>query len=77
MRGKPKVGCNALNNCEIETCPSAIERSRFGSTLNSTEFTAKGGIKDRKKGISGDFTQIAFLEKLLRFGESGIMVRSG
>ena len=54
---------NALRNCEFKSCESPIERSKFRSTIDLSEFLAKGGKKDRKKGY-GQFTQIAFMRWL-------------
>jgi hypothetical protein len=71
-RGRPSGCCNALNNCRIEVCASAIERSKLGSTLDTREMMAKGGTQDWKKGIGlGNHSQIAFLIWLYELGAAG------
>jgi hypothetical protein len=71
-RGRLGICCNALNNCRIELCASAIERSKFRSTLNIGEMMAKGGIQDWKKGLGlGNHSQIAFLIWLYEMKAAG------
>jgi hypothetical protein len=54
-----------FSQCRFEQCPAAIERSKFRQTLNLSEWLAKGGKKDRKKGLPlSDFNQIPFFEWL-------------
>lgn len=54
---------DALAECDIHTCPPAIERSRFQQG-DYFEFARKGGKKDRKRGIESSLSQIAFMQML-------------
>lgn len=54
---------DALAECEIKTCPPAIERSRFQRGSYFT-FARKGGEKDRKRGLNARLSQIAFIQML-------------
>lgn len=54
---------DALAECEIQTCPPAIVRSRFQQG-DYFEFARKGGKKDRKRGIESGLNQIAFMQML-------------
>lgn len=63
---------NALNGCDIEGCPSPIERSKFRKTINFEEHISKGGKKDKKKGIEDrGFSQISFFRWLVESNEKG------
>ena len=63
----------ALKDCEISYCPPPIERSKFRITSNSQDYFAKGGKKDKKRGINlGDFNQISFMEWLKTLDKSSI-----
>jgi len=54
---------DALAECDIRTCPPAIDRSRF-QRGDYFEFARKGGKKDRKRGIESSLSQIAFMQML-------------
>jgi len=57
--------CNALEGCTIQTCPPAVERSCFRSSLNFIDAISKGGKKDRKASVDlGGVNQIACFEWL-------------
>ncbi|MGA2171066.1 MAG: hypothetical protein ABSG62_23015 [Terracidiphilus sp.] len=56
---------NALSGCKLQQCPSAVERSKFQSTINMQEWFAKGGEKDRDNGSTlSEFNQIPYFEWL-------------
>jgi hypothetical protein len=59
---------DALAECNIQTCPPAIERSRF-QRGNYFAFARKGGEKDRKRGLDARLSQIAFMQMLCGLGE--------
>ncbi len=59
--GSPML--DALAECRIQRCPSAVERSRF-LVGRYTAFARKGGKRDRKKGLDCGLSQIAFMEML-------------
>jgi hypothetical protein len=59
---------DALAECQIKTCPPALERSRF-LWGNGLAFARKGGKKDRKRGLSTGLSQIAFLQMLCELRE--------
>jgi hypothetical protein len=63
---------NALRGCQIHKCAPALDRSRFRKTANFTGFIAKGGKKDRRAGIAGEETQIAFLEWLCSLDQAAV-----
>ncbi len=64
---------NAFSECTIERCTAPIERSKFFKTVSLSEYVSKGGKKDRKKGIpQTSFSQIAFIEWLLKLGSSDL-----
>lgn len=65
-RGRARIQeFNALRGCKIKQCDPALERSRFSKTNNLLDGMAKGGKKDRKKGIkSGGATQLGFFKWL-------------
>jgi hypothetical protein len=54
---------DALAECNIQTCPPAIDRSRFLQG-DYFAFARKGGKADRKRGLSTGLSQIAFLQML-------------
>ena len=63
----------AFKNCEIIDCPPPLERSKFRSTINIKEYFAKGGKKDKKRGINTeDYTQLSFMEWLLTLDKSSV-----
>jgi hypothetical protein len=63
---------NALRGCQIHKCAPALDRSRFRKTANFTVFMAKGGKKDKRAGIAGVETQIAFLEWLCTLDQASV-----
>lgn len=56
---------NALRDCDIAACSAPVERTKFRATTKVGEYLAKGGKKDRKRGMpSSAATQISFLKFL-------------
>ena len=55
---------NALRDCEIATCNSPLDRTKFRRTSNIGQYLAKGGKKDQKSAVAGTASQIAFLKFL-------------
>jgi hypothetical protein len=56
---------NALVECRFQHCPAAIERSRFRTDIDLKKWFAKGGNRDREKGLSSsDSNQIPYFEWL-------------
>ncbi len=76
LRYRPSHPCgNALDGCQIETCPPPIDRSKFGSTVNIADYFAKGGKKDIQVGTPlGQANQIAFFKLLCSLTEEGARV---
>lgn len=64
---------NALRNCGIKQCPSAIERSKFRSG-DIQDHIRKGGKKDAKSNISlSNINQLPFLEWLSTLSSEAII----
>lgn len=63
----------AFKSCEIIDCPPPLKRSNFRSTTNFHEYFAKGGKKDKKRGINTEaYTQLSFMEWLLTLDKSSV-----
>jgi hypothetical protein len=64
LRGFHKIPeFNAINSHNILRCCSALERSKFRSSVNFIDTISKGGKKDRKSNVDlGGVNQIAFFE---------------
>jgi hypothetical protein len=73
-RGRRRVNAfNALQDCEIHSCPSPLERYKFRKTINFAEYVNKGGKKDRKnKREYGDASQIPFMDWLKNLPSSTV-----
>jgi len=64
---------NALQGCNIDRCKSAIERSKFRSSVNLRDTISKGGKKDRQAKIPQGITnQIAFFDWLAKLDPSHV-----
>jgi hypothetical protein len=74
LRGRSSIQeFNALENCKLDNCDPALNRSRFQKTSEFIKFTAKGGKKDRRLGMSvGAGTQLAFMEWLFDLDMAGV-----
>jgi hypothetical protein len=62
---------DALEGCEINNCPPALERSRFRSG-DFFALTRKGGKKDRRRGLKTSLSQIDFMEWLCTLDDGHI-----
>jgi hypothetical protein len=71
--GEPML--DALAECVIDTCPPAIERSRF-QMGNYSNFARKGGTRDQRRGLDTSLSQIAFMQMLLGL-EDGFLSQWG
>jgi len=76
MRFRPLLPFgNALRDCTISKCDPPVDRSKFMQTADVTEYFAKGGKKDRKRGVAtGTVSQIAFLKTLCGLGRESVDV---
>jgi hypothetical protein len=68
--GEPML--DALAECEIQTCPPAIERSRF-QRGDYFAFARKGGKTDQKQGLDLRLSQIAFMQMLCGLGNGFLL----
>ncbi len=59
---------DAMAGCAIQSCPPAVERSRFYQGHYLT-YARKGGKKDRKSGVRTTIGQIQFMQMLCNLKE--------
>jgi hypothetical protein len=64
---------NAFLKCHIQCCSAPLERSKFRSTIDMTEWIAKGGKAEREKGVlPSEFNQIPYFQWLANLSKEEI-----